>query len=112
MHCAIGEPNYITNTKAGKMKTFLFIIMMAAIAACKKEDVRIECGQVYDIKETWTDSAQATRQLLSVDTIWQSGSVICGDEFQHWKNYKHVWLRTCDADGVTKYWEHFFIITK
>ncbi|MFL5811408.1 MAG: hypothetical protein ACJ749_17930 [Flavisolibacter sp.] len=90
----------------------MIAMAMASCESCTKEPVQSQCGQVYDIKETWSDSGNKASQLLSVDTVWKSSSVVCGEQYQRYKNYKEHWVRMCDADGVTKYWEHYFITTK
>jgi hypothetical protein len=88
------------------MKYLLFAVIIVA-AACQKDPIKNQCRMVYDTKEIWTDSAIG---YLRTDTTWSSNSVICGHELQYLATYPDSWVRICNPDGATHYWEHWVVV--
>jgi hypothetical protein len=90
----------------------LFIILTIILGSCHKELIQ-RCSAVYDLKETYQWFGTG---YIKTDTIWpQSKSVspiVCDSMLAFWKSVPEKWVRICDADGSTKYYERFIVDIK
>lgn len=79
-----------------------FICCVFNLTGCKKQN---DCGKVYFITEYYADPRGEIK--LSDEITWESGSVVCGQQFE---NYKIQELRDtivtahCE-NGVTMWYE-------
>jgi hypothetical protein len=90
------------------MKYLLFAASILA-ASCKQMPIKSQCRQVYNVKQVWSDSAA---EFLRSDTTWRSNGVICGEELQRLSSFPDSWVKICNPDGTTHYWEHWVVVTR
>ena len=86
---------------------YLLIAAVILVASCKQDPIKDQCRQVFDTKEIWADSAEG---YVRTDTTWRSNSVICGQELKKLSRTHDAWVRICNPDGATHYWEHWVLV--
>jgi len=89
------------------MKCFLFAAILLLAASCAKNPIENQCHQVYNTKEIWQDSAEG---YVRTDTTWRSKSVLCGEELHRLSAFPDSWVKVCNPDGSTHYWEHWKVV--
>ena len=86
---------------------YLLLAAIIVAASCKQDPIKDQCRLVFDTREIWADSAEG---YVRTDTTWRSDGVICGGELQYLSRYPDSWVKICNPNGVTQYWEHWVVV--